>query len=1162
MTAFLFSCCAGAKSYLLYVCLQAGFNRQEPGGDASIATPGAEEALSLNQSHRDLGSQDRLNVLPATEEPQAENTQDEHVAARGSPATAENVMLESEKAIEDAAGPLLFEEVCELYTEVETLKQGDQQHILRRKTVLKNNTTVERNYTQHSQKAGGETDEENTLSQVAIVAVTDTDPRETADMSDGVFALEKRRKKERQQLEDEELNHGDRTEKKEEFGVKGTVLEEISAEHPEDKQTEEQNQKEEEDQPLDRRLVETSTTELLAVVEDGRAEESEEKVTTSTHVRVESKDVDTKETAPEMDLEKEEVADDGAEERDVMTAADLHQPTVSVPEEHDQTKDGETPTPPHASVILVDLKTKSSHLNETSDVQRFASETEEVQPIAAERMDQKPEPASSEEGTEEPKEESSHRNHEEEDAPLIETIHLRSGRKIGKAGRQEQERDDTAAVRTCDQEHEAELVPAETKEETQALSKDGVTGEDPADQEESAEEASTLPEMNKEMRLEEDEAAVHLQPLTGVSENKTSGEDEAEAENQTNVPPEVDDGPVTLAVDQQNTADLTCPAIVQPSNPEDTFGASEEKQHEEEMDPQGSDLQRVEVVLVDLRNSGRSQEQTVVSDSCVDEEQPAAEMEEQNVKEALTKDEEHEAAADGPGEASDDPEEAVTTQSVEDDEAQGVSADGEVPIVDRRILRSGRKTGYARTPKGRSAAATPQRKPKRAHANRESAEQGVEEPKPDLEDVTPEELSKEGEVKEKDDGVGAAEKEEILQPHSEEDEETSRDEPNIVARKTKRSAPATSRRKSKRSRIQCESEEEPSAEDRDEEENKSDDGEIAEIENGGESVDQEKDEPKAEDKEMDVLSEEALREAASETRPSEQENSLREASSVPSTGMLGDADEEEEEEEAALVATPDRGSHGNGVKATTGTQPLKHQMEENEKETLLETGSGPGQPDTEETDVMKAKEQGNEVPEREEEKLAEEEETTSVEKVIKIDGAGDSESAEVRAAESENFNDEPPAEIQVLDPGTDADVESPTAAPEEDHQAEDDAGWSEVPGRGGHQPSGWSRAKEAMLNDTDENVESDLVTMETGKDKVMNLEPNTDEDEDASTSEEEEDPSDDDGELTVIGKKVLRGRTVPAIITPQRKASPQPSQKKRKRPDNTPARQSKRRSRV
>lgn len=1154
MTALWCSCCTAAKSYQWYVCLQ------EAGGDASVATSVAEEAWRLTQSHQDLGCQHRLNLSPATEELQDEKTQEEGVAARGSPATAENVMLESEEAKEDAAGLLWFEEVCELHTGVETLKQGEQEHVLGRKNVL-NATTVEGNYTQHSQKVGGETEQENTLSQVDMVAVAGTPPRETADMSDDAVALEKGREGERQQLEDEELDHDEQTEKKEEFDVKGTLLEEISAEHPdpaepantgvqlptEGLQLEEGHVSEDEaeeppgDQrrgPRGRRKVppnpRTSATELLAVVEDDRAEE---KVITSTEGRVESREVDTKETAPEMDPEQEEVADDGAEDRDVMTAADLHQPTVSVQEDHGQTQDGEIPTLQRASVLLVDLKTTSSRLKETSDVQL----------IAAERMDQKPEPASSEEGTEEPngvkeasgnegKEQSSHWNHEEEEeegATLIETLQLRSGRKIVKVGRQEQERDD--------QEHEAELVPAETKEETQALTKDGGTGEDPADkgqEEESAEEASAPPEINKDMRLEEDEAAV------AVNEKKTPGEDGAEApEKQTNVPPEVDDGPVTLAEDQQNTADLTSPATVQTSNPEDTSGASQDKRHEEETDPQGSDLQRGDVVLVDLGNSSRSQEER--------EEEPA-EMEEQNVKEALREGEEGEAAADGPGKAPDVPEEAGTTQtpqSVGDDEAQGVSADQEVPLVERRILRSGRKMGSS---KGRSAAAaaTPRSRSKRALANQEPEEQGAEEAQLDLGDVPQEDLSQEGEVKEKDDGVGAAEKEDTLQPPSEEDggeedeedEETSREEPSIIARKTKRSAPATSRRKSKRSRVQRESEEEEE-EDRDVEENESDDGETAEIENRGESVDQEEDEPEAGDKEMDVLSEEG-----SERRPSEQEeNSLREASAVPSTVMLV-----EEEEEAAPGATPHPGSHGNGVNATPGTKALKHQMEENQRETLLGTGSGPGQPGPGEIAALKAEEQGNEAAEREEEEL-EEEAPASEEEGLEVD-------AQARAAESEDMNAESPAEIRVLNPGTDVDgtrtgmeeettvtdVETPSAAAEEGHQAGDDAGWSEVPGLEGHQPSAFSRAKEAELSDTDESVASDLVTMETD----MNLEPNTDEDEKESTSEEEEELPDDDGGLIVIGKKVLRGRTVPAVI------------RKRKRPDHTAARQSKRRSRV
>lgn len=1098
------------------------FNHQETGEDTSDATAGADEALSLHQSHRDPGSQDRLKVSPATEEPQ-----------------------------DDPAGLLMSEEVCELHTEVETLKQGDQGHVWRKTTW--STTTVERNYTPQSQKADEGTDEENTPSKVDIVAVTDTDPGETAEKSGDVSALEKLRKEERQELEDEELNNKEQMERREESGVKGTVLEEISAERPdtaeppantggrlsteglgleegrgsddddemreppvvqrrgprdrrqvrpkakstkqrqhkeegphtreaeleaarspgrkeadkaaEDNQADEQKEK---DQSVGRTREETSTTEVLAVVEDDRAEGSQEDVVTSTEGRAESDKAGTKETAPKMDPEKEE------------------------------SKDGERPRLQHASVILVDLKTNCNHpsvmsASGTSGVQQFASETEGAEPIAAERMDQKAEPASTGEGTEEQndaeevsgnegKAESSHQNQEGEEAALIETVNY------GKA--------------------DAGVVPAETKEGEQAVTKDGVAGEDPADEEQSAEEASTQAE------IKQDEAAVHLQPLTQGSEREISGEDEAEAEKQAPVPPEVDEGPVALAEDQESTA-----GAVPASNPEDTFGASEEKKHEEDMDPQGSDLQRVMVVLVDRRNSSRSQDETRVADSCVDEEQPAAEMEEQRMKEALKEDKKAEAAADGPGKASDGPEEAVTPQtpqSAEDDEAEGVSADVEVPVVERRIWRSGRKTGHARTPKGRSAAATPQR---------ESEEQGAEEPRLGLEDVTQEELGKEG-----DDGVGAAEKEDVLQPHPEEDEEASRDEPSTISRalrKTKRPATATSRSKSKRSRRQRESEEEISAGDRDVEENKSEDGEI---ENGDECVHQEEEEPTAEHKEMEMAN----------------------------TEPLGDTEEEEQEE---AVATRDPGSDGNSVKATPGTKALKQPMEEKEKETLLEASSGPGRADPEEVAVTKAEGQGHEAPEREEEELAEEE-TTSMEEGIQIDGAGE-------PAESENINDE----IPVLDTGTDVDgtrigmeevtteteEKSPTSAPEEDHQAEDDAGLSDVLGLGGHGPSGFTGAKELEGSDSDGKVESGLVTMETEKDEVINSELNADEDDKESNSEEEEELSGEDGEPVQIGKKVLRGRTVPAVVvTPQPKAG----HRKRKRPETTPARKPRRRSRL
>lgn len=976
-----------------------------------------------------MGSQDRLKASPATEE---------------------------KRRKEDAEGLLLPEEVCE----GETL--------------------------------------EDTSSQAA-------EPRETAGMSDGG----------RQQLEDEELN--------EEFGVKGTVLEEISAEpaepggqtSPQGPELEEEHVSETQEPPVlqrrshrDRRKVhprprstkerqhedegtqgheaeleagrpsggkeedkqveenqenrrageETSTTELLADVEDDGAEKSEEDVLTSAEVRTDQR---TEETTPGTDPEEEEPA----EGRAVTTAADLHQPTASVPEEHHHTKDEEMPTLEHASVVSVDLRRN----RETSDDER-----EELEPRAAERTDQQAEPASSEEGTEEQKdakelhesegkEESSHHNHEEEEeAPLVQTVYLRSGPKVVKGGLQE---------------HEAEVVPAETKEEKQAGTNDGATGEEPAGEEQPAEEASAQPEINEEKRLEEDEAAVHLQE---VSERKSSGEDQAEAEEQTpEVPPEA-------AEDQEYTADCTSPGTAEASDPGDTFGASEEKQHEEEMDPQGLHLQRVTVVLVDLRNS-----------RAAEEEPAAAEMEEQNTEEGKE-------PSDGPGKASDVPEEAVTTQTPQSgDDGEGLSADEEVPVVDRRVLRSGRKTGFFQ--RGRSAAATPQPKSGRAHTNCEPEEQGAEEPKLHLEGVPQEDVGKEGEVGEEDDGAGAAEKEE--------DVEASGDDPSMTARaprKTKRSAPATSRRESKRPRMQSKSEEEASAEDTDLEEHTGDGGER---ENG--DVDQEggEEEPEAGDKETDVLSEEAL--AGSETRPNEQEeNSLRETSAVATTEALGDADEEE-------AAPPDLGSHGNGVNATPGTEA---QTEEKEP-----TSSGPGRADLEELAVMKAEEEANGGPEREEE-----EETTSLEKGMKTGGVGD-------------ITDETPAGKPGLETGagmeeetTETDAESPTATPEEDHRAEG----------GAHEAPGFSRATEVELSH--QNMESELVAMETGKDTFATVEPNTDEDEKASSSElEVEEEVEVDGETIEISRKVLRGRTVPAlIITPKRKRNA------------TPARTPKRHSRV
>lgn len=1246
---------------------------------------------------------------------------------------------ENEEAKEDSVAPVVYEEVFEVHTEVETLKQVDQGQILRRSTVF-STTTVERNYVQCSQKSAEETNAGNTFPTVGIVselAGTDADPKESEVLSDDMSVVEEIRKEE-EQLEDEQA------EKKDELDVKDTVPQEISAEHPDTAETVDtsgqlltEGQKLEEDHVSDRVFddeteeppvvqsrgrrkvspkstkhrqrkeegkhtheadpkagrslggkeadekavdkpmeehnqedlfidrTETSAQELLVVVVDGTtgAQDSEEDVVTSNKVRIEIKNDGGMKTSPEMDSEKQELADEGGEETDAVTADSPDQPTISVPDELDLTKDCEIPRLQHAKVVLVDLKTDSNHLSvtvagDTTEVQCLASEAEELELTAAEKIDRNPEPSlleSTEEGHEEEdleevsgnkaKEDSSTQNHEEEEeAPFIETIHLRSGRKIVKVGNQERDHDDIASMRTDDEDHVAQVVPDEMEEEKEFITNDGVAGEDSAEEKQSAEEASTQPTINEETRLEEEEAPIHLQPSMEESKKNISGELEAEAEKES-----PDECTLALAEGEENRAEHA-------SDPEEEFGSSKETRHSEEMDPQEPDLQRVTVVLVELGNSSQSQDQKPIEGSPVAEKQSAVEMEEQNMKE----DGQTEAAADAPGEESAVSEEAATTetpQSVERDEAEGVSGVEEVPVVERRILRSGRKTGHTTTRrKGRrSAAATHQDKSKRAHTNGDSEEQETdetiptlqeqtEEPKPDLEDVTQKEPCQERDVNEDNDGL--AQEEDILQPHCEESEETSQDEPSIIGRsqrKAKRAASAT-RHKSKRSCMRRESEEETSAGDGEVEENKTDDGGIAEIENGDKSVDQKEEQPK----DLAVVSAEASTGPNSETHSvGQEETSLSETASAPITVAEGDAEKNE--------ATQVFGSNGNTVNASAGAKSLKCQIQENEQETVVGTNSGLDEAETEKNLGINAEEQ---VIEGEEEQF-------------KIDGARDqlvdSESADPGAAESENINDESPVEepeTGTEDCGTssgklaeitETEVE-PSTAPEKDllicdeeiptvtlrsrksktkrpwttpkqtskrqkkqHEttqeepedsgepsqvspteeetdlcrreeeealvkdstAEDEAGLSEMVGAGGQEPSGFITAKEPEASDTEENTESDIVTMETEQENSSNSGLNTDVDEKELNSEVEENLSDDDGELIVMGKKVLRGRTVPAlIITPHSKASrhrikeflsdeeksPQSAQKtkllKRKRTAGRPARSPRRRSRI
>lgn len=1290
------------------------FYSEETVEDTSNTTPIVEEALSVKESHRNLGSRDSVEVSPSNGEPRDKITQEEHISTHNSPAEVENVTSENEDVKEDSAAVVVYEEVFEVHTEVETLKQGDKQ-VLRQTTIFSTKTVES-----IQQKSDKETNE-NTLQTIGIVgelAVTDPDPEERQVLSDDILVMEK-------QLKDEELQNEELTGNKHEFGVKDAILQEISSEnhmsddeteeppvvqrrgrqrvnplstkhrqHKEEgehtheaepiagqslgrkeadekamyKQMEDQHQ-EETDQSMDR-TPETSAQELL-VVEDGRtpgAQESQEDAITSTQVRIEINKDDIKEMPPEMDSEKQELTDDGNKETGAICGDNLDQPTASVPDEIQLTKDCEMPRLQQARVILVDLKTGSDYVSliaaeETIEVQCLASEREEVELTADEKMDEDPEtalqPSTEEENDDlevngnKGKEDSSNENHEEEE-PFIETIFLRSGRKITKVCHQEHQHDAIAAVSTGDKDHEKEII-----------TNDSVTGEDSVVEKQFAEEASTQPKVNEEIRLEEDEAPVHLQPSIQVSmvkicaevevdENKTddgeiagiengdksvdqgkekpkaevkvmddpteqamamagsetcpneqaepskevseiniSAKVEAQTEKETPVRADVDESPVTLSEDQENTDDSTSPDTVQASNLEEPIRASKEKPHSEEMDLQESDLHRVTVVVVELRNSNQLLDDNIVTDSSVAEEQPAVEVEE-----ALREDGQTEAAPDVPVKASSVSEEAITTQnkqSEEEDEAEGVSG--------RRVLRSVRKTGNIRTQrKGRSAAATPQGKSKRAQTKEESEEQETdktiptleeltEEPKIDLEDVPQKEPSKEQDVQEENAGVGVAqEEEEEMQLHCEEADESSQDEPTSIGtalRKAKRTAPATSTHKSKRSCMQHESEEETLTADREVEDTKTDDGEIAEIENGDKSVHQGEEKLK----DMGVVSAEATTGTNSETHSNgEGENYLSETASAPVTVVEGDTDENE----APVVATHVCGNNGNTINASAGTILLNCQIEENEEE-RRETHSGPDEP--EQRLVIHAEEQIIEVPQGEEEELVEE--TTSMENEIKIDGARDqiigSDSACPRGVESENFSNEPP--VEVLETGTEVygtsrgmeaeiteiDVEPPTAAPQEDHllsfdeeaptvtsrsqksrtkrpkttpkrtsrrwkkqgllliqqhfaESGDDKmqGKPEDPGETSqpHEPSGF------ILEESDmkESVEGDITSVESEKDIGSNSELNADEDGKEFNLEVENNLLDDDGELIVTGEKVLRGRTVQVTITPQSKS--------------------------
>ncbi|XP_041793185.1 trichohyalin-like isoform X2 [Chelmon rostratus] len=576
-------------------------------------------------------------------------------------------------------------------------------------------------------------------------------------------------------------------------------------------------------------------------------------------------------------------------------------------------------------------------------------------------------------------------------------------------------------------------------------------------------------ESAEEAEVEEEEAGLVSteEPPKEGDEGKASGEDEMEVEKEEAVTVEMErgvseEGTMTVTEEEENTAGVTAAeddlvqegetetpppkpatdsAILTPSEPE--AAASAEEQQSEKMVPQLSDLQRVTVVLVDLKKTHHEVlEETAAVEEDVSIEKTATEVEEEQSQETV-KEEETIAEEDVPGSPvgiektepdsvaveeegmEEKVEDAVTIQgtgegkgeeTAEEDEAKGVDEQKEEeeeepttetrtrtrrkqvvkatlrrkmargrqkkgeeekeessenteeePAVQVRVLRRGRKS----IPVGQRC--TTKATHKQLQEEVEEADSGADEAdaleegqagstetpadedaeaptgqsadegkiSDDTEEAATTQTTVEGEQSASTSAAGESAQETLLTAKDDEAKDVSEEDeaPVIetrVLRKGRRSAASTPRRKSKRARMQCETEEEEEdqatpAEEMQVEETKAVPDEAKEKEEDQDEKIEEAAAQEGEAAEPDVVAEESLTELQT---VEEEPSAVSETPAGGGTAETPNTDDGEvpDEEEAPVVETRVLRSGGKAVKATPRSKSTKSQEQANEPE--------------------------------------------------------------------------------------------------------------------------------------------------------------------------------------------------------------------------------------
>lgn len=307
---------------------------------------------------------------------------------------------------------------------------------------------------------------------------------------------------------------------------------------------------------------------------------------------------------------------------------------------------------------------------------------------------------------------------ENELLPVSVTRSLRSGGKtprappINRSKEDEEEREGGTSAEKSADDHKSPAEPRILRMGGKSACRNRKQKEDEGPKE-TAEE--TKVEDDKE---DEAELGSAKEPPT-EDERKAPEEDEIQVEKEEPVTLEVEKGvsekgPMTITEKDENTAGISCTAIHTLS--EEEAAASAEEQHSEEMVPQLSDLQRVTVVLVDLKNTHHK----VREETAVVEKKSATEVEEGQRKETI-------AEEDVPGSPfgiektelekveveeigfRDQVEDAITIQDTGEEGAEDTAKEDEAKNVDdqdevkeTRTLRS-KKQAVKATLRGKSA---------------------------------------------------------------------------------------------------------------------------------------------------------------------------------------------------------------------------------------------------------------------------------------------------------------------------------------------------------------------------------------------------------------------------------------------------------------------------